>query len=450
VKPTDQSRSQISTGQVLERARQVAAVIRPIFASDWQWIVAAQVGAVLGTFGMLKLVANLASPTEFGRFALILAVAAGVNALAFGPIIAWASRHYQEAREAGRLASYRRAAGLGWLIGVLGTATIAVVAIFTIQEVLSRAGLTTITTLMGLVAGIAVSTSDLGVAVSNAALRRRSAALFLAASRWLPLAAIAIGHIALRLTSVESYAALMIVSTALLAAMQTAMIVRDDRGAHGWTMPGDWEYVRALGSYASPYLVWGIPSYLISSGDRFLLAYFTSPAVVGIYAAMSAATTNAVGLVATAGNRVLEPTLYLISGAGANEARRAQAHELVSVTTRLMLLVSLPFVALYFAAPIPIIRVFAADEYAGFANQLWVLLLGSVMFFVSQQLILHGLIEKRPWIYLPSKILHATILVGAIAYLVPPLGLSGLASALLFAHSTQVGLVVITNRWLRR
>lgn len=425
--------------------------LRPLFDADWQWIILAQLAAVAGTLILLKVVANVAPPDDFGRFGLILAVAGGVNSVAFGPVIAWTNRHYQEGREAGRLQAYFRTLAAASAIAIAATSTVVFLVIALAPNMIARLGIAPQQGLLGLIIGILLSANEVAVAVSNAALRRRPAAVFLIGGRWFPVVFVLASY-GLGFRSVNAYAAAVAIALSAVLMVQIGQIVMIELTESKQRPPAvtGGSYLRSLATYALPYVLWGIPAYLIIFGDRYVLAYFTDPATVGAYIAMSAATMSAVNVFGTAVNRVLEPAIYATSGASVDRERVVRAHRMIRTAILMIIVVLVPIVAIYSIFPGEVITLFTAASYGTYAGYLWVLMLAGLFFLIGQELFLHGNVEKRLWAYLPVRLIHVTIFAVGVAVLVPKGGLPGLTIAILIGYVAQVLLVLAANRWIVR
>ena len=426
-----------------------AATLRPILGADWQWIIFAQLAAVAGTLILLKIVANIASPEGFGRFGLILAVAGGVNSLAFGPVIAWTSRHYQEGRETGRLRAYFRTLAMASAIATGAMCSVVLVFIALAPSLMTRVGITPLSGILGLTVGVLFGANEVAVAVSNAALRRRPAALFLVGARWVPVAVVGIAYLA-GLRSVDAYATAVAIALALVLVVQIGQLVRvEARESRKRPLAGSGgSYLRSLSTYALPYVLWGIPAYVITFGDRYVLAYLTDAATVGAYIAMSTATMSAVGVFGMAINRVLEPALYATAGDSSDRDRVSQAHRMVRMAVIAIIVAIVPIVAIYGMFPREVIALFTSASYGAFAGHLWVLMLAGLFFLIGQELFLHGSIEKRVWAYLPVRLIHVAIFATGMVVLVPKLGLPGLTIALVVGYLSQVLLALAASRWV--
>jgi O-antigen/teichoic acid export membrane protein len=408
--------------------------------------------AQLATFVILavftKVGASSLRPAEFGRFAVVLAIAGAMSVFVFGPLAGWASRHYQQAREEHHLRGYYSSLLAGCAAGTI----VVLVPVLTLHTIAPGwfADLAIDDTLLALAGwlGIAVGASDVAIAVSNAALRYALAGAFLLLSAALRLgAAIAV---AITVPSAERLALWTGLGLAALGLSHALLIWWIDRSAMT-PAPGDARrYLRQLATYTSPFLIWALPSYVLTFADRLTLAQTWDPHVVGTYAAMTAATLGLANVVTTTIGRAVNPVMFAMAGGASDQVRIDRAHRLNGRIVAALAILTVPIVAVYGLASGPLISLFSSPEYASQAQLLAPLMLSAMLFAVSQQLINFGLVLKTPWAYMPSKFIHACVVLVLLVTLVPPYGIAGVVVSLLAGNTLQVGIVLITNTLLGR
>ena len=137
--------------------------------------------------------------------------------------------------------------------------------------------------------------------------------------------------------------------------------------------------------------------------------------------------------------------MWRLAGSGEDPKRLTQAHRLISRVVIILAFLTAPAILVYAALPRSIITLFSSSAYTSSAGELWVLAFATVLFVIGQQLTLHGLVEKRPAIYIPAKFLHAALLIVLLFALIPPFGLAGAIYALLAANTVQLGAVLLTT-----
>lgn len=434
----------VSVGDPLaRRSRPVLDRVSPrtLLSGGSQWVLISQILAFAGAFLLIKLAATLGSVAQFGRFVVVFAMAGAVNSLIFGPIGQWASRHYQEAHATGELRAYYRTAAVSVVagVGVCGVLTVA----FMRTALLERLGLTDILFVLGVLFGVASGINEVSIAITNAARRRRLSSVAILASSWLRIAGLLLVY-GLGGRSLLGWVAGIVVAIGALATAQIFLLIREYASCKG-ELPGN-SYLGSVRTYMLPFIVWGLPAYALTLGDRVLVAYFSDPVTVGIYAAMVSATMSVANVVTGSVSRAVEPTIYAVSGEVHDDARMRQAHMLVRYTVIATVALAGPYVFVCWLWPNRIIALFASAEYGSHGGRLWLLAAAAMVFLLSQQIIMHGLVEKRPWLYIGPRYVHAVLLVTGLFVLVPKSGLNGAIWSVLAAQIVQLALVVLVNR----
>ena len=403
----------------------------------------AQAIALLASFALIKLVASVADRQSFAAFAIVVALGGAANTLVFGPLGQWALRHYQESQENGELRAFYRAATISVLAGTALLAAASMPLLFD-HALLRRLGLTP--TLLGLsvALGVVWGCGDICVFIANAALRRRVAgALLIVQAVGRPMA---IGCALLfgQWSVVAWVTGILLFSAGFLAIALPIVIGRDLRAAPVCDVPGG-RHLAGLVSYTVPFVIWGVPSYAVSFGDRLLVGYLGTPGMLAIYVAMTTATTTVANGLSAVLARVFEPLVFSRAGDGSDPERERAAHRLVNMSTLLGIGVALFVAIAAWLSPDLVLRVFTSSRYTAGGSRLWMLALAGAAFVAGQQLIVHGFVAKRPWLYVPVRFAHAAALVGGLFALVPRRGLDGAVESVLGAQLLQLALVVSVN-----
>lgn len=412
------------------------------------WIATAQGVSLLSAFVLLKLVASVAIPKEFGAFTLVLAVAGASATLVFGPLGQWALRFYQESLEGGELRSYYVAAGIGALLGSTVLLLCATPFLFA-DGLLVRLGLTPVLVMLGLAIGVSGGIGDVCVFVANAALHRGVAGVLLVVQSAIrPLAVLGAWLAGGR--TVESWALAIVGASGFFVAIEVAVLLHWDWKRFGPQRRSGEQQLSRLWTYTLPFLVWGLPSYAMSFGDRLLVGYLAGAAVVAQYVAMTAATIGVANGFDAMLNRVFEPMIFQRAGGGTDVDRVRSAIRLVNLAAGAAGILAATLGVLVVVAPGPVLRVFTSSRYVAGSSGLWLLALSGVALLVGRQFVLRGLIVKRPWVYLPAKVISAAVLAAGMLLLVPSHGIRGACVAMLVAQVVQLGVVMATNSFAVR
>ena len=413
-------------------------------------IVGAQGVALVSRFALMKYIAVTLGVEAFGQFAILIAISAAVNTLALGPLSSWAVRYYQAGVSTGNLAGYRWTLWISLAILMLVSTIILVpVALGGVIYGELTEGITYKLVGLGIMIGFMTGANEIIVGVMNAAIRQKTAAILLAGPAILSvLGVVILVETGVTLISTISVA---ILATTILGTLISVVIAEKHltrvigNSSQAFDSTDSKKHIKTMVTYIWPFVIWGIASYAITFGDRWFLSVNFDAKTVGIYAAMATASIGLLNAVSSSTMRALEPHVYLLAEAEPTDQKSA-ANGLVRKIVWSSVLVLLPMTLVYALWPEFIIGIFTSSEFVEESRHLWMLFLGAGILLISQQMILRGLIAKRPRIYLIPKLLHGLILVCLFALLVPTAGINGVVWSLVISNSCQLIFVFIVNR----
>jgi O-antigen/teichoic acid export membrane protein len=148
-------------------------------------------------------------------------------------------------------------------------------------------------------------------------------------------------------------------------------------------------------SYAWPFVIWGLFTWLQASSDRWVLEYFGSTEQVGLYAALYQLSVYPVMLLTALFTQLIAPILFNIAGDGSDAARQEQARWFVVRCTLLVVAVTvLGAVAGWFFHSW-LFSVLVAPEYRSVSSYMPWMILGGGAFAAGQVAALNLLIGNR-------------------------------------------------------
>ena len=262
-----------------------------------------------GGFAALKLLTTLLSVDEYGRFALVLGLVALGTSLLIAPILQAALRFYPEALSHGSVSALR---GMTFDRILRGSA------LLSLALVLGGAVWTSATSSsippLGYVLAAAFLAADavraLEMSLLNAARRQRDYAIRGAADAWARplLACTAIAFLGPSVTQVLlGYAAGSVLTSLVLRGLN----VRGEPSSHRW-QDDPWvtkihlDFTR----FALPLIPLAALNWVMSLGDRYILAGVTGAVAVGTYAAAYALGSQPLIAVNQLVHSTLRPVLY--------------------------------------------------------------------------------------------------------------------------------------------
>lgn len=419
-----------------------------LIQKDGHWLFLGHGLTLLGQFVLIKYLAVATSKSLFGQFSIAMLVVAALGALFYGPLVQWALRHYQEFFERKRLGEY-------FYLILIATFLFVVMAVLLSLFILPildlyRHGFDVYALVLVIVFSFLSNFNNLLSAILNASSYSKIAAVSYFLGSWVKVfgAVFAIECF----DSIISYLlASIIIFQFVLFVMQLMMILlccdfdKLNKVSKIRKNKRMFLHVRRMNEYLLPFLVWGVPGYVALMGDRWVLAVYENVDVVAEYAAMVFVTFGVSNAIGMALNKASGPIVFRVSGRGSNASRRNDAKNIVNGLTTILIAGYGLMIWLYAMWPVKILELFATSDYATYAKYLWVMMLSASVFNISQYLITHGLVDKRPKIYVVPKLIHGFVILVLLLGLVPFFGVGGAIVGVLIGNVIQLGMIYSVN-----
>jgi O-antigen/teichoic acid export membrane protein len=284
------------------------------------WISAGQVLGALGAVVGVRLLTGVLTPTVFGELALGVTSATLAFQVLLGPLVNAYDRYYASARETGRSEEFfsavrrltTRVSLLILLIGVL------VIAALTVLGQTHWLGLAAAAVAFGLLSGWE-SVLD---GIQNAARQRGFVALHQVVRQWLrPILAVAL-LTTVATTSAVGMGAYAIAS--LLVLCSQFFFFRRTLGSEPSTPtfdPSRLPLESRMLSYATPFAIWGVFTWMQVSSDRWALQIWGTSADVGLYAIVIQLGSYPITLLGAMLTQVAVPIIFAYAGEGSDLRR---------------------------------------------------------------------------------------------------------------------------------
>lgn len=373
-----------------EAAPRTAAGERPAdrarrLATEFFWVGAGQVAAVLGGLVGIRALTQALSPATYGELALGMTMVTLAQQAVLGPVAGAVLRFFAPAQEAGRLAAYLKGTGRlvaqgTWVLLAVGAVTAVVLLVFGQTRWLP---LVLAAFLFSLLSGYCSNLDG----IQNAARQRTVVAWHQGIGQWLRFG-LALGLIAVvgpgSAAAMAGYAA----ASALVLGSQWVLLQRrilvllpgrespDDDTVRGWTAQ--------MRSYAWPFAAWGVFTWTQMASDRWALQAVGGSGEVGLYAALYQLGYYPMTLFSGFLVQLASPILFSRAGDGTDPGRMAHSRRL----NRGLLMGSLGILAVGVGGAAlfhrEILSLFAAPEYRLVSPLLPVMVLSGGLFAAGQ------------------------------------------------------------------
>lgn len=289
---------------------------------DGVWVAAGQVATALAGFAALKLLTTLLTVEDYGRFALVFGLVVLGTGLVIMPILQAVLRFYPESVAAGSVGALRRMSfdRIFKGAGILSVALVGggLIWSFTTSSSIPKTGYV-------LAAAFIAADAVRGMEVSllNGARRQRDQAIRSVADAFArPILAVA-AIVALGAGPSQALLGYIAGSVLVSMALRNRTVRGEDAPSRGQEDPWILANRSAFLSYALPLVPLAGLNWVMSLGDRYVLAAITGASAVGTYAAAYALASQPIIAANTLIHTTLRPVLYdaVASGDRAKERR---------------------------------------------------------------------------------------------------------------------------------
>ena len=373
------------------------------------WVVTGQILTAVGALVGVRLLTTLLAPSEYGRLALALALAAVAQQVVFGPLAAAILRFYASAREAGELPAYGSAARR-----LLHTRALALMAagipLIAAASAAHSGPLDGVLLLAALAFATVTGYGSAADAVQSAARRRALVALLQGTGQLLRAGTAAS---ICWLTGAGSRGALLgyVVASALVLFVQWLFLRAQGEGLADGMEPagpaGDAPWPARLREYAAPFMLWGSFTWAQGASDRWALQAFASTTSVGLYAVLFQLGYYPVSMAAGSLVQLLSPILFDRAGDASDPRRMKSVNDTSGRLVAIVLGLAAATALMSAMAHRRLFELLVAEEYRHASYLLPPMVLAGGLFAAGQVAALPLLSEQRTQPLLAPKVLTA-------------------------------------------
>lgn len=403
--------------------------------------------AALGGLVGVRLLSELLSPREYGRFALGLTLANLGQQAFFGPLANGFLRLYPMARERDELEAFFAAAHR--LLRVVGTAIAGLFGVLALVSVIGgsadHVGLLVAVLALSLALGLDASASSIQTAARNRAI----VALHAGAAMWLRNL-VAAGFLLVLMQSASMAMAGSAAGLSLVVLSQRRFLQRRLpqfggalRGRHEATD----RYAAQIRAYAWPFAIFGLVTWAYLASDRWALQAFTSTADVGRYMVLFQLGYYPIALFVAAVVQLVAPLLFAVGGDASDSRRLERAHS----RTRALVVLAVGLTVLASAAAMVLHRdvfdVLAAPEYRSVSRFLPGVVLAAGLYSCAQLAALHQMIGLSTNKLVVPTVVTTLLGITLTFVLAEAIGISGVViAAVIFSATYLIWVVALPPR----
>jgi O-antigen/teichoic acid export membrane protein len=363
---------------------------------EFIWVALGQAASALGAIFGVRLMTQMLAPDQYGSLSLALTLSTLTLQIILSPLGGAVLRFFAPANESQQLGAYWRSVQRLLAQSTFLVAAVALAALLLAVALGQSAWISVllITFLYSLVSGY------IGVlnGIQNAARQRVIVAWHDGLGTWLRYLFAVLLIWAFAPTSQIALVGFTLASCAVLASQWhffRSRILRTVASQAGSDVATEQRWRSAMLTYAWPFATWGIFTWLQASSDRWVLEFFGTTELVGLYAALYQLSVFPIVLLTALFSQLITPILFNLAGDGGDPARKNQARWFVLRCTLLVLAATGLGVLASWVLHSWLFSLLVAPEYRSVSPYMPWMILGAGAFAAGQIAALNLLIGNR-------------------------------------------------------
>lgn len=197
--------------------------------------------------------------------------------------------------------------------------------------------------------------------------------------------------------------------------------------------------------FCLPFVLWGITGWIQISSDKFIISSYLNIGNVGIYSLILTISSYLISTPINIISQFIQPVIYdrILGSQDAENIKQGYKFLNYALLLIILLISSLCVFTIFFGDSL--ILLLSNSNYLYHINLLPLVCLGVGIFQLAQFYTTFGFIKNKPNIYLPSKLISGVIAVALNIYLINRYQLLGIAIASLLVSTIYFLLVIYAN-----
>lgn len=419
--------------------------------SEIGWLIFGQFVAIVLGFVSMKLLSSMGTK-EFGKYSLVLTIAAFVSAILYGPVEQGFIRFFYDYSNKGLAKTYISMFYKFLLVGGLLCSLITILAIFfnsfmeTTQEAIEIL-------IMGLFV-IIFTSSNIYNSLLNILRKRKINTIIQITEKILIIVFLFfISIYNKKLTANIGLLAILIalliviiIKTKVLNTYVPNDIVTDKKELKKTRK----EVAMIISTFSLPFAIWGLTGWLQSNSERWIIAQYLSTADVGIFSLMAVLANYLVAIPSGIISQFAQPIIYEKSSLKNNINEKEEGFK--AFNYYLITIIGLVIFSTIFSTIFgrQLILLVSNEEFILYWHILPVLCIGLGLFTIGQSLTTLGIIQNVPKIYLFPKVATGIIAVLSNIIFINYLGIMGIALSICFTSFFYLLVIIYINKKIRR
>jgi O-antigen/teichoic acid export membrane protein len=403
------------------------------------WLVSGQVVSILLGFVSIKLLTSMGS-SDYGKYSLVLTVAALISAIFYGPAEQGFVRFYYDFLKKGQAKTYINLFN-GFLLktGYYGLCIVLVISIFSL---LFKTELSAVSIVFMGTYVLLFTTSNIYNSMLNLLRKRKTNTMLQLVEKLLIILALSI---VVYLSTLSSKNVFIVISFALIIVLFLKIkvinhYVPEDESDHN-SKETKRIIKHTISKFSIPFVIWGVAGWLQLNSERWIIASYLTTSDVGIYAVMISLANYMISLPSGIISQFATPIIYERESHKENNGLNSVKY---IVFFNIVLVLFMMLLSVLFGRQIIL---FASNsDFCVYWYLLPIICVGIGLFQIGQGLTNVGMLLNKPNIYLFPKIASGILALILNITFINIFGIIGIAISLCLTNFVYLLLVFLTNR----
>jgi O-antigen/teichoic acid export membrane protein len=421
-------------------------LVRNTAMNELKWLITGNILGIGLGFISMKLLSTMGT-AEFGKYSLIVTVAAFFSTIFYGPVEQSYLRFYYDYKDKG-LASYffglflKYLAGISLLIVILSLVILPFTSHFDFLKNYSEI-------LMIACYVIFFNTSNTLNSLLNLLRKRKINTIIQFIERVLIILIIGLIYFFTNLNSI--YAIISISMAAIVSMSLKIFFLRKFTPGENILKNSEIknyrrQIIKTVLVFSAPFVIWGITGWLQSNSERWIIVNYLSASDVGIFSLMALIVNYFITIPVGMINQFCQPIIFEKYSINSNSKQKHTGQQVFTFAVLITLIIIILSSAILLEFGKQIIVLLSNDKFASYWQGLILLCIGYGLFQLGQIYIIPGIIRNKPHKYLWVKVFTGILAVLLNILFIFRFGFWGILISIYIINLVYLVLVLVTNK----
>lgn len=417
--------------------------------SEIGWLMSGQLISIALGFVSMKLLSSMGTK-EFGKYSLVLTIAAFISAILYGPVEQGFIRFYYDYLNKGKARTYINLFYKFLLIAGLLSFSITIIVIV-INSFISATEKSSGILIMGLYI-IIFTSSNIYNSLLNVLRQRKTNTIIQIAEKSLIILFLFFMTLNTKINAINGLFAIfvaLVIVIVLKTKVLNTYVPNDTITDKHELKETQKELTRIIATFSLPFAIWGITGWLQSNSERWIIAQYLSTADVGIFSLMAVLANYLIAIPGGIISQFAQPIIYEKISSKNDLQSKQEGYKIFKYF--ILSLIGIVIFSTLFSTLFgrQMILVVSNKEFIANWQILPILCFGLGLFTIGQALTTEGIIQNVPKVYLVPKIVTGLFAVFSNIFFIIQLGIFGISLSICLTSIFYLLLIVYVNNKIK-